>query len=68
MKNKLLQATIAIVTSFLGMVVSYAAIDGQLVGYSTEQEMVVCLLGIATTYFSLVMFATSAMDYFNESK
>lgn len=35
MKNKLLQATIAIVTSFLGMVVSYAAIEGQLVGYST---------------------------------
>ena len=68
MKNKLLQATIAIVTSFLGMVVSYAAIDNQLVGYSTEQEMVVCLLGIALTYFSLVMFATSAMDYFNESK
>jgi hypothetical protein len=68
MKNKLLQATVAIVTSFLGMVVSYAAIDGQLVGYSTEQEMVVCLLGIALTYFSLVMFTTSAMDYFNESK
>jgi hypothetical protein len=68
MKNKLLQATIAILTSFLGMVVSYAAIEGQLVGYSTEQERVICLLGVALTYFSIVMFAVSAINYFNESK
>jgi hypothetical protein len=67
MKNiKLIQPVIALVVFMLGLGISLATLNGDLVGYSVDQEMVIFLMGIVISIVSVVGFAKTSMAYFVE--
>jgi hypothetical protein len=67
MKNiKLIQPVIALVVFMLGLGISLATLNGDLVGYSVDQEMAIFLMGIVISIVSVVGFAKTSMAYFVE--
>ena len=65
MKNiKLIQPVIALTVFMLGLGISLATLNGDLVGYSVDQEMAIFLMGIVISIVSVVGFAKTSMEYF----
>ena len=65
MKNiKLIQPIIALAVFILGLGLSFAAINGDLVGYSVDQEIAMFLMGIVISIVSAIGFARTSMEYF----
>jgi hypothetical protein len=65
-KTKLIQPVIALVACIFGLGISFVAINGDLVGYSVDQEMAIFLMGVVISIVSIVGFAKTSMAYFVE--
>ena len=65
MKNiKLIQPVIALIVFMLGLGISLATLNGDLIGYSVDQEMAIFLMGIVISIVSVVGFAKTSMEFF----